>query len=108
MQPLSYILCLLASLRPTLAVPQVNTPNCQTEGIVTQGSFIVSSNVYAASTGTRYQCSQINSDTGSALAWSTAWAWQNVASDNQAWNWVKGYAYGTSFQSILFPMDSEP
>ncbi|KAF6237932.1 hypothetical protein HO173_004133 [Letharia columbiana] len=93
MHSLSYILCLLASLISVLAAPQVNTQTCQDEGIVTQENFKVSSNIYAASTGKGYQCSQINSDTGSALAWSTTWAWQNIASDNQAWNWIKSYAY---------------
>lgn len=104
MHSFSYVLCLLASLTPSLAAPQVNAQTCQNEGVVTQGNFNVSPNVYAAITGTGHQCAQINSASGSALAWSTNWAWQNTASDNQAWNWIKSYAYGRSFRANFFPM----
>ena len=97
-----YILCLLASLTPALAAPQVNTQTCQNEGVLTWDNFNVSPNVYAGSTGTGSQCSQINSNSGSALAWSTTWAWQNIASENQAWNWIKSYAYGTTIQGVSF------
>ena len=61
--------------------------------------------MYAANTGTGYQCSQISSGGSGTPAWSTTWAWQNTAADNEAWNWIKTYAYGISPRSDFFLMD---
>jgi xyloglucan-specific endo-beta-1,4-glucanase len=79
----------LALLTTALAAPTElvsrATAQCGQYQQQTSGAYTLYTNGWGWSSGTGSQCSQIDSLTGSTLAWSTTWSWSGTA------NQVKSY-----------------
>ncbi|KAK3172596.1 hypothetical protein OEA41_005920 [Lepraria neglecta] len=77
-----YLYPLLTLLVPTLAAPSKaleprGASQCGQYTSISTGTFTIASNEWGASYGSGSQCSQINSLSGSSLAWQTTWTWAN-------------------------------
>ena len=81
MHTTSLLFTLLATLVSSFAAPTgIIEPRavvslCAQYASVETGAYILYNNLWGESAGTGSQCSQVNSLSGSVMAWSTTWSW---------------------------------
>ena len=92
MHPAFLLLALMASFVPSRATPFPTevTPavasQCGQWDSIQTGTYILYQDLWNKAAGTGSQCSQLNSLSGSSLAWSSTWSWSGGS------NQVKSYA----------------